>query len=302
MLTDTFIQAGAIPTGDLFSPSKYSDLLKYGILGLILGLSLAALTFLSFVKLDRDRVTAIKAVLGFGLAFAVVGGGFWLADKLLNPAVYVSVAFNPKPDPNRPDGLPFPEISTNLDQSPAHGQFLVKANSQINVDMAEPLRKYAEERAHGKDLLGQVSTLTARNVSLTSIASRAVAFKTADALTSIRTEVTQTTASGSTNPLADAAAKVCNPSEGGPSCGIAKLARGDVAAAQLDFSNALTIPGLNQAQRVATHNGLGYTYVLQGDKAKAAAQFKISGQLGDKDAATRLNELRATDTAPLHAH
>jgi hypothetical protein len=281
----------------------YGDLLKYGASGLILGIVLATLAFLRSVKLDRDRVTAIRLVLGFGLAFLVVGGGFWLAERLLNPAVYVSVAFNPKPNPNRPDGLPFPEISTNLDPTPTHGRILVKADSQINVDMLEPLRKYADEVNRGERLVGQVNVLERKNANLTTVAARTLAMQVADPLPTLGTEVHKATADGVNNPLAVAAQKVCQTSQGtpneaagatDPSCGIANLAAGDVAKAQVNFTSALANHALSREQKVATHNGLGYTYVLQGDKKQAIEQFKQSSKLGDKEAAMRLNELQST--------
>jgi hypothetical protein len=285
------------------APGGYAELLKYGTGGLILGIVLAALTFLLFVKLDRDRVTAIRLVLGFGLAFLVVGGGFWLAERLLNPQLYVSVAFNPKPNPNRPDGLPFPEISTNLDPTPTHGRILVRADAQINVDMLAPLQKYADEVSHGKRLIGQVDLLEHRNTDLASIATRTLAMQVAAPLPELDSEVHKATMVGAHNPLVAAAQKVCRTSQAetsqaaagapDPSCGIANLADGNVAEAQADFASALSSPTLSRAQQVATHNGLAYTYVLQGDKAQAIEQFKISGKLGDKDAAVRLNELQS---------
>jgi hypothetical protein len=308
MMNTALVMAGAVDNP--LAPGGYAELLKYGTTGLILGIVLAALTFLLFVKLDRDRVTAIRLVLGFGLAFLVVGGGFWLAERLLNPAVYVSVAFNPKPNPNRPDGLPFPEISTNLDPTPTHGRILVKADSQINVDMLEPLRKYADEVNHGKRLVGQVDLLERKNANLTTVAARTLAMQVADPLPTLGTEVHKATADGADNPLAVAAQKVCQTSQESPneaagatdpSCGIANLAAGDVAKAQANFTSALANHALSREQKVATHNGLGYTYVLQGDKKQAIEQFKQSSKLGDKEAAMRLNELQSMPAAvPQH--
>jgi hypothetical protein len=259
------------------------SLLKYGLPGLALGIFFAAIVLGVVWKKGNDPTPVLKVLLGFGLGFLVVGGLFGTYLSTHNPQVHVEVMVDPNPSDMK---LPLPEIRSKLSDKPDHDMVLVQDADYVKVDITGILLAYDAARKQQNGLLSQLASVE----KTTSSAIAAARLSQADSSAADASS----TAAG--NPVAAAADKVCT-REGGASCGWAPFARGDIAGAQRKFQQVALDASAMQPQKAAAYKGLGYTYVAQGKTQEAAAQFKRSSDLGDREAALQLKAINAAAPA-----
>ena len=267
------------------------ELLKYGLPGLALGIFLAAIVFGVAWKAKTNSTDALKVVLGFGLCFLIVGGFFTIYLSTRNPQVRVEVMVDPNPSDLK---LPMPEIHSKLSSKPDHDMVLVRDADYVKVDITGILRAYDTAKQEKDSLINRLA-MVEQSTSSALATARLIVPSEAHAIE------LSSVSSQPGNPVA-AAADIACAKNGGASCGWAQLARGHTADAQAQFEQVAADASLIKQQRAAGYNGLGYTYITQGKTEAAAAQFKRSSELGDKEATLQLQTLDAqkAETAVKH--
>jgi hypothetical protein len=271
-------------------------LLKFGLPGLALGLVLGVIPGVLRKKVSetqhRTLATCFKyAVILFGLVCVV--NGITLYFKYLDDGriARMTVAVDVQPSFGKDFPKAAPRISTDLSPKPIGGRVDVSTrgtNSVVHVDVSDMrtlLINLYQANARKDE---QIVALQANNEEVAKLYASIIQTPSAVHGTINKVLAAQ-------NGVA-VAKETCRESNH-VFCGWARLASGDVSAAQASFSAAASDASLPDDQAASAQVGLGYTLLIEGKASEAFEQTKKAAKTGDEGATKQLRAISVESTA-----
>jgi hypothetical protein len=277
--------------------SELGSLLRYGVPGLVLGIMIAALIGVARMSFTDDRLQALKSVLRYGVTFAIIATIAVLVPLFVDPQLTVKVTVSPNAGKQETKEVP---AITNGRGAPAdsEGNVLVgRDDPEISVDVSKLKKlldvlegKLSAAQIQIRDTNTQLAALKRGN-ELTVSDYAAIAQTTPEAHAAVTSVVT----AGSIEAATAAAVTACE--SGKPeTCGWAHLAAGNVVAAQKSFQAAAENSMLPQATRASAYNGLGYTYLMQGQTKIAIDKIEHASEHGSAQSKLQLDAIKSQST------
>jgi hypothetical protein len=274
------------------------SLLKYGLPGLVLGLFLGAIGGVVGRKLTDLTVEALRICFKYALFLVILTCIANVVPLVLDylaqqRSARMTIAVNVAPSlgKNYPNAVA--HVSTDLTPHPISNQVDVSThgtNSTVKVDVSDIAKELKDLGLANADLKSKVSMLKSaadQNAKLYATMMPAPQ--------AIRDTVTKVVTSSDGPATAADTCRTANQAL----CGWARLATGNIQAAQASFTAASVVGNLPKDQVASAQNGLGYTYLTQGNTSEAILQTTQAANAGDHGAAKQLQAIdvvKAKDT------